>query len=187
MMQGLHERGLFTQGTADKGIWEGGGDRNKWYTCGGVNFSRFSNLNDSCALLLLLVESSNATSKVHCQDELEGGIVTLEFQGEALSSLLNISLIEITPRCRRMPNSYREILKVRCVSSCSCVALSGFPLAIMCWSTEFPGGGVSSLTTFLLYSCPGWCNTFDRSECRATHSWNFGYIQSQSFSQLHQI
>ncbi|CAM6127895.1 unnamed protein product [Calypogeia fissa] len=69
---------------------------------------------DGCGISredLTLVGERHATSKLHSLDELEGGVATLGFRGEALSSLSDVSLVEITSRCRGMPNTYRKILK----------------------------------------------------------------------------
>lgn len=53
-----------------------------------------------------------ATSKLHTLAELEAGVQTLGFRGEALSSLSHISLMEITSRVRGSPHTYSKIMKV---------------------------------------------------------------------------
>ncbi|KAG6557245.1 hypothetical protein Mapa_001172 [Marchantia paleacea] len=60
---------------------------------------------------LTLVGERHATSKLHSLEELERGVSTLGFRGEALSSLSDIALVEITSRCRGTPNTHRKILK----------------------------------------------------------------------------
>ncbi|KAL3693610.1 hypothetical protein R1sor_007261 [Riccia sorocarpa] len=69
---------------------------------------------DGCGISrndLTLVGERHATSKLRELEELEGGVKTLGFRGEALSSLSDIALVEITSRCRGTANTYRKIVK----------------------------------------------------------------------------
>lgn len=58
----------------------------------------------------LLCESA-ATSKLRTLDELEAGVQTLGFRGEALSSLSDISILEITSKVQGCPHTYYKIMK----------------------------------------------------------------------------
>lgn len=60
---------------------------------------------------LTLIGERHATSKLHDLVDLESGIATLGFRGEALSSLSDIAILEITSRIRGSPNVYKKILK----------------------------------------------------------------------------
>ncbi|KAL2634380.1 hypothetical protein R1flu_005859 [Riccia fluitans] len=76
---------------------------------------------DGCGISrndLTLVGERHATSKLHDLEELEGGVKTLGFRGEALSSLSDIALVEITSRCRGTANTYRKIIK-----NCSTISI----------------------------------------------------------------
>jgi len=53
----------------------------------------------------------HATSKLRTVEELEAGLQTLGFRGEALSSMSDISLVEITSRARGCPHTYCKIMK----------------------------------------------------------------------------
>ncbi|CAM6018985.1 unnamed protein product [Sphagnum balticum] len=69
---------------------------------------------DGCGISrddLKLVGERHATSKLHTLAELEAGVQTLGFRGEALSSLSHISLMEITSRVRGSPHTYSKIMK----------------------------------------------------------------------------
>lgn len=54
--------------------------------------------------------------------DLESGVKTLGFRGEALSSLSDMGILEIVTRVRGSPNTYKKVLKVRAGSVC----LQGF-------------------------------------------------------------
>ncbi|KAJ7547771.1 hypothetical protein O6H91_08G103600 [Diphasiastrum complanatum] len=60
---------------------------------------------------LALVGEWHATSKLQQLTELEAGVQTLGFRGEALSALSDVSLVEITSRVRGSPNTYKKIMK----------------------------------------------------------------------------
>ncbi|KAI5079106.1 hypothetical protein GOP47_0006777 [Adiantum capillus-veneris] len=60
---------------------------------------------------LKLIGERHATSKLHDMVELESGVATLGFRGEALSSLSDIGVVEIITRTRGSPNTYKKIMK----------------------------------------------------------------------------
>ncbi|MCO5589417.1 hypothetical protein L7F22_043384 [Adiantum nelumboides] len=60
---------------------------------------------------LKLIGERYATSKLHDMVDLECGLSTLGFRGEALSSLSEIGVVEIITRTRGSPNTYKKILK----------------------------------------------------------------------------
>eukprot|EP00250_Pteridium_aquilinum_P024621 c29344_g1_i1 orf=128-2314(+) len=60
---------------------------------------------------LLLIGERYATSKLHDMVDLESGVTTLGFRGEALSSLSDIGIVEIVTRVRGSPNTYKKIVK----------------------------------------------------------------------------
>ncbi|XP_024392916.1 DNA mismatch repair protein MLH3 isoform X3 [Physcomitrium patens] len=60
---------------------------------------------------LELVGLRHATSKLHTLDELAAGVQTLGFRGEALSSLSDLSILEITSRVQGCPHTYCKIMK----------------------------------------------------------------------------
>lgn len=60
---------------------------------------------------LILIGERHATSKLHDLVDLESGVTTLGFRGEALSSLSDIAILEVITRVRGSPNTYKKILK----------------------------------------------------------------------------
>ncbi|KAI3947810.1 hypothetical protein MKX01_034475 [Papaver californicum] len=67
---------------------------------------------------LVLVGEKYATSKLQYLAEMDAATDSFGFRGEALSSLSDISLLEIITKARGMPNGYRKIIK-----SCKCLYL----------------------------------------------------------------
>ncbi|PIA46727.1 hypothetical protein AQUCO_01500339v1 [Aquilegia coerulea] len=67
---------------------------------------------------LVLLGERYATSKFHCLAEMDVASETFGFRGEALSSLSDISLIEVTTKAHGRPNGYRKIIK-----GCKCLYL----------------------------------------------------------------
>ncbi|KAG0629472.1 hypothetical protein M758_1G106400 [Ceratodon purpureus] len=60
---------------------------------------------------LELVGLRHATSKLRTLDELEAGVKTLGFRGEALSSLSDISILEVTSKVQGCPHTFCKIMK----------------------------------------------------------------------------
>ncbi|KAF3789103.1 DNA mismatch repair protein [Nymphaea thermarum] len=60
---------------------------------------------------LLLLGERNATSKLYHLDDTNAGVETLGFRGETLSSLSDISLLEVSTKVCGMPNGYRKVIK----------------------------------------------------------------------------
>lgn len=52
-----------------------------------------------------------ATSKLCCFAEMDAGVESLGFRGEALGSLSDISLLEVITKARGKPNGYRKVIK----------------------------------------------------------------------------
>ncbi|XP_059066058.1 uncharacterized protein LOC131059993 isoform X2 [Cryptomeria japonica] len=76
---------------------------------------------DGCGIRrddLTLLGERHATSKLHTLAELNLGVKTLGFRGEALSSLSDVALLEVTTRARGSPNAYTKIVK-----GCKCLSL----------------------------------------------------------------
>ncbi|KAH9315601.1 hypothetical protein KI387_024228, partial [Taxus chinensis] len=76
---------------------------------------------DGCGIKrddLTLLGERYATSKLHTLAELNLGVKTLGFRGEALSSLSDVALLEVTTRARGSPNAYTKIIK-----GCKCLSL----------------------------------------------------------------
>eukprot|EP00850_Spirogloea_muscicola_P007834 SM000040S14846 [mRNA] locus=s40:797124:803321:+ [translate_table: standard] len=63
------------------------------------------------AYLLLDAVLATATSKLHTLEQLEEGPTTLGFRGEALSSIAEFALLEITTRARGSPLTFCKIFK----------------------------------------------------------------------------
>ena len=62
--------------------------------------------------MVTLMIAHAATSKLHDLQDLENGVATLGFRGEALSSLSEVSTIELVTRIRGSPNTYKKVIKV---------------------------------------------------------------------------
>ncbi|KAK9129216.1 hypothetical protein Sjap_009703 [Stephania japonica] len=67
---------------------------------------------------LVLLGERHATSKPHYLVGSEAAPATFGFRGEALASLSDISLVEVTTKARGTPNAYRKIIK-----GCKCLYL----------------------------------------------------------------
>ncbi|KAF6154355.1 hypothetical protein GIB67_026811 [Kingdonia uniflora] len=75
---------------------------------------------DGCGIArdgLVLLGERYATSKLHCLAEMDNVTKNFGFRGEALGSLSDVSLLEITTKARGRPNGYRKIMKA-CNLSC---------------------------------------------------------------------
>ncbi|KAF9612376.1 hypothetical protein IFM89_039277, partial [Coptis chinensis] len=84
---------------------------------------------DGCGITrdgLVLLGERYATSKFHCLAELDVPSENFGFRGEAISSLSDISLLEVTTKARGRPNGYRKIIKacilLLCIG-CKCLYL----------------------------------------------------------------
>ncbi|XP_077220026.1 MUTL protein homolog 3 isoform X2 [Tasmannia lanceolata] len=60
---------------------------------------------------LVLLGEKYATSKLHCLSEMDAGIESFGFRGEALGSLSDVSLLEVVTKARGRPNGYRKVIK----------------------------------------------------------------------------
>lgn len=52
-----------------------------------------------------------ATSKLCCLAEMDVGVESLGFRGEALGSLSDVCLLEVITKARGKPNGYRKVIK----------------------------------------------------------------------------
>lgn len=99
---------------------------------------------DGCGIRredLTLLGERHATSKLHTLAELNAGIRTLGFRGEALSSLSDVALLEVTTRAHGNPNTYRKIIK-----GCKCLSLG--------LSGSKQGHGTTVIARDIFYSQP---------------------------------
>ncbi|XP_077222980.1 DNA mismatch repair protein MLH3-like [Tasmannia lanceolata] len=64
---------------------------------------------------LVLLGEKYATSKLHCLSEMDAGIESVGFRGEALGSLSDVSLLEVVTKARGRPNGHRKVIK-----ACTC-------------------------------------------------------------------
>lgn len=99
---------------------------------------------DGCGIKredLTLLGERHATSKLHTLAELNAGIRTLGFRGEALSSLSDVALLEVTTRAHGNPNCYRKIIK-----GCKCLSLG--------LSGSKQGHGTTVIARDIFYSQP---------------------------------
>ncbi|KAL4186439.1 hypothetical protein AMTRI_Chr09g33890 [Amborella trichopoda] len=76
---------------------------------------------DGCGITredLVLLGERYATSKLHSLAELDASIESLGFRGEALSSLSDVSLLEVITKARGRANAYHKVIK-----GCKCLSL----------------------------------------------------------------
>ncbi|KAJ8625651.1 hypothetical protein MRB53_034181 [Persea americana] len=60
---------------------------------------------------LVLLGERYATSKLCCLAEMDVGVESLGFRGEALGSLSDVCLLEVITKARGKPNGYRKVIK----------------------------------------------------------------------------
>lgn len=112
--------------------------------CVDVEASYIKVEDDGCGIKredLTLLGERHATSKLHTLAELNAGIRTLGFRGEALSSLSDVALLEVTTRAHGNPNCYRKIIK-----GCKCLFLG--------LSGSKQGHGTTVIARDIFYSQP---------------------------------
>lgn len=52
-----------------------------------------------------------ATSKFRCLADMDVGVESLSFRGEALGSLSDVCLLEVITKAQGKPNGYRKVIK----------------------------------------------------------------------------